>query len=461
MRSALPGEFDLPDRGGQVGGLDLEGRQVVPRCRLVGPDGDPEAGVLDAPLGQLVPRRLVVGRPGQRERGVPGQEVGPAARHGRRRVVALEGDGPPIAPRVVPHRPRDQQAGRRRQPGSAPLQEAPAEPLEPLAIVRRAIRFRVTLLEGPGAAGQAGQVVGGEVPEPFEQFEVARLQLLGQPAERPFQPQRVQLRGRAAPLAGAPAVGADGEDCAPGRMPGQRVGRHPVLRLDQPADLARRRAAVGQDAVVLRDQQGDGAVGRGVVGALDVALQQALDLLLTPPPVGRRGGAVGVEAEEYGVAVGEEGVDRPVLGPERDVLPLVILDDQVEPPRPVVQPQLQLGLGQRAGRRLAGLDLRDLLGQVLGAGRVGRRQADPGDPPGRRLAIEHRQQRRLPHRPVAEQRDPLRPGQPAFQRVEVGFATIRHDSPSIPRDPRTPTRLVPAGETDRTPSTRRKLRRQL
>ena len=56
------------------------------------------------------------------------------------------------------------------------------------------------------------------------------------------------------------------------------------------------------------------------------------------------------------------------------MLALVILDDQVEPRGAVIEPELQLGLGERARHRLARLDLSDLLRQILGAFRVGRRQ---------------------------------------------------------------------------------------
>ena len=199
------------------------------------------------------------------------------------------------------------------------------------------------------------------------------------------------------------------------------VGRSPACR------------ATGQHAVELGQEQRDRPAHAQVVGALDVALEQVLDLLLPAPALGRVGRALGVEAEEHGVAVGEELLDR-LLRAERDVLALVILDDQVEPRGPVIEPEVQLGLGQRAGHRLARLDLGDLLGQVLGALRVGRRQPQARDPAARRLAVEHRQQRRLAHVAMTEQRDPLRPGQPRFQGVELVRAAVvlaHASSPSV------------------------------
>ena len=144
-----------------------------------------------------------------------------------------------------------------------------------------------------------------------------------------------------------------------------------------------------QDAVELGQEEGDRPVGAEVLGAVDVAFQQVLDLLLPPPPLGRVGRALGVEAEQDGVAVGEELLDR-LVGAERDVLALVILDDQLEPRGAVVEAELQLGLGQRAGHGLARLDLGDLLGQVLGAMRRRPRPAAapaPGPPtPGDRTS---------------------------------------------------------------------------
>ncbi len=247
----------------------------------------------------------------------------------------------------------------------------------------------------------------------------------------------MQLGGGPAPVR-PPAVRADREDRSVRRSAAQGVPGHPVPGLDQPLGTPARRVVarpwvalgrgLGQDAVELRQQQRDGAAGGHVVGALDVPLEQILDLLLPPPAIGRAGRALGVEAEQHGVAAGEEFLDG-LVGAERDVLALVVPDDQVEPRRAVVEPELQLGLGQRARGRLARLDLRDLVGQVLGAARVGRRQSEPRHLARRGLAVEHRQERRLAHVAMAEQRDPLRPDQPIFQRVEMGRATVRHCHP--------------------------------
>ena len=193
-----------------------------------------------------------------------------------------------------------------------------------------------------------------------------------------------------------------------------------------------RRRAVRQHAVELGQEQRDRPAHAQVFGPLDVALQQVFDFLLPPPAFGGIGRALGVEAEEHGVAVGEEFLDR-LLAAERDVLALVILDDQVESRGAVIEPELQLGLGQRARHRLARLDLRDLLRQVLGGLRVGRRQPQAGHPAARGLAVEHRQQRGLAHVAMTKQRDPLRPGQPRFQGVEPICAAVGLPHASAPR----------------------------
>ena len=138
-------------------------------------------------------------------------------------------------------------------------------------------------------------------------------------------------------------------------MPG-----HAVLLVDQPLDERRRETGrrhpgawsprPARSASTRSNLVRSSATGRpvlSVVGAVDVALEQVFDLLLPPPALGGLGRALGVEAEEHGVAVGEELLDR-LVGAERDVLALVILDDQVEPRGAVVEPELQLGLGQRA-----------------------------------------------------------------------------------------------------------------
>ena len=114
-----------------------------------------------------------------------------------------------------------------------------------------------------------------------------------------------------------------------------------------------------------------------VFGPIDVAFQQVFDFLLPATSFGGFGRALGVEAEQHGIAIGEELLDR-LLAAERDVFALVILDDQVESRGAVVEPKLQFGLGQRARHRLARLELRDLLRQVLCALRVGGRQPQAG-----------------------------------------------------------------------------------
>ncbi len=399
--------------------------------------GDPAGlGRPDRPFQPLQAGGPGVGRPEQGERRVPEGYVVPPLRDRGGGVLALEGQGVAVAPGVV----AGQAGGDQAEPEGGPDQPPPPLPaaglVEAAAEVARAVGPGVALLEGGHAPGQAGEVGRGEVPEPFELVAVDPFEPVGQPAERPFQAQRVQL-GRRPAVDRPPAVRADGEHRAVGDVAGQGMPGHPVPGLDQPLDLLGRGDALapGHDPVELGQEERHGPAHGAVVGLLDVALQEVLDLLLAAAALGRVGRAFGVEAEQDRVGVGEERLDR-LVGAEGDVLALVILEDQVEPGRAVVKPELQLGLGQGPGGRLAPFDLGDLLGQVLGAGRVDRRQAEPGDLPGRRLAVEHRQQGRLAHRPVAEQRDPLRPGQLPLQGVEMGLAAVRHgQKPSTP--PRT------------------------
>ena len=129
---------------------------------------------------------------------MPSDQVVPPPGDRRRGVVALEGQGVAIAPGVVAGEPGgDQAEAQGREPDQAPA-ELPAAGLgQPPAEVGRAVGPGVALLEGGHAAGQAGEVVGGEVPEPFELLAVDLLELLGQPAQRPFEAERVQLGGAA------------------------------------------------------------------------------------------------------------------------------------------------------------------------------------------------------------------------------------------------------------------------
>ena len=54
--------------------------------------------------------------------------------------------------------------------------------------------------------------------------------------------------------------------------------------------------------------------------------------------VRRVGRPLGVEAQQHGIAVGEELLDRLVRA-QSDVFALVVLDDQLEPRGPVIEPQ--------------------------------------------------------------------------------------------------------------------------
>ena len=144
---------------------------------------------------------------------------------------------------------------------------------------------------------------------------------------------------------------------------------------------------------------------------------------MSAPAFGGIGRALGVQAQEHGVAIREELLDR-LLRPQRDVLSLVIFDDQIEPRGPVIEPELQLGLGKRARHGLARFDLRDLLSQILGGVCVGSRQPEAGHPATRCLTVEHSQQRGLAHVAMTKQRDPFRPGQPQLQSVESICAAV-------------------------------------
>ena len=251
---------------------------------------------------------------------MPGHDPRPAPGHGGGGVVALEGEGRVDLPGVEAGQGRDDQGRGRRQAEPDPARPAAAERLQARAVLGRAVRPRIAPIEGGDAARQAREVVGGEVPEPVELVAVARLELFGEPEERPLQAERVQVGGGAA-VAGLVAVRADREDRAPGRVlrparagssrtaprpasprpssKGRRRGRALALALG-------RRGLLGQDAVELGQEQGDGAAGGRVVGAVDVPFEQVLHLLLASPAVGRAGRAVGVEAEQDGVAIGEE-----------------------------------------------------------------------------------------------------------------------------------------------------------
>ena len=160
---------------------------------------------------------------------------------------------------------------------------------------------------------------------------------------------------------------------------------------------------------------------------VDVAFEKVFDLLLPPPPLAGRGRAFGVEAEQDGVATGEERMDRLVVAAEGDVLSLVILDDQFKSRGSVIEFQSKFGFAERGGGRLTGFDASDGRGEIFRAGGV-----TGGEPQARhaargRFAIEHRQERRLAHVAMPEQRDPLRAGEAFFEVVQHGRAGGRHD----------------------------------
>ena len=98
---------------------------------------------------------------------------------------------------------------------------------------------------------------------------------------------------------------------------------HPVAVIHQSLDkgtgdpgftrgglIPARPSRAGPHTVKLGQEQSDRPVRAGILGALDVAFQQVLDLLLPPPALGRVRRAFGVQAEEDGVAAGEEFLDR-------------------------------------------------------------------------------------------------------------------------------------------------------
>ena len=88
----------------------------------------------------------------------------------------------------------------------------------------------------------------------------------------------------------------------------------------------------------------------------------------------------------------------------------------------MIEPQLELGLGQRAGHRLARFDLGDFFAQILGALRVGRRHPQPGETAARGFTIEHCQERRLAHVAMTEKRHPLGPGETALPLDRAGWS---------------------------------------
>ncbi len=99
--------------------------------------------------------------------------------------------------------------------------------------------------------------------------------------------------------------------------------RHAVPLVDQTFDeiggrlstLIRtgfRRRGAGSDPIELGQEQRDRPAHAQVSGALDVALEQVFDFLLSGAGVFRRGlhGALGIETEQYRVTVGKELLDR-------------------------------------------------------------------------------------------------------------------------------------------------------
>ena len=175
---------------------------------------------------------------------------------------------------------------------------------------------------------------------------------------------------------GSRAEGADGEYGSVGGVRRQGMARHSVSLVQEALDqlngnlrIERRLAArsrAGEDPVELGEEQGDGPAELPIVGPVDVPFEQVLDFLLPAPAFGRVGRALWIQAQEDGIAVGEELLNR-LVGSEGDVFALVILDDQLESGWPVIEPQGELGFGQGAGHRLARLDLGDLLGRGYSA----------------------------------------------------------------------------------------------
>ena len=330
----VPGEvlrgLDLADLGGEFGGAVLQPVEAVAEVGRGGAVGHLDPRRLHRPFRLMRPSDLRRTRPEPGQRRVPGDRLVPPPRDRRRGVPlgSLERDRGVIPPGVVPRRRQDGQGRRRREPRRQP--STPRAPLgvEPRLEPRRAVRFGVSALIGRDTPGKAFEVIRGEIPEPFELSLVLGLQLLGEPAERPLQAERVKLGGGSA-VAGAGSVRADGEDPAARGVPGEGVAGHPVMLIDEPLHPPGRRV-VGflgafpvrprQHPVELRQHQRHGAAGGAVAGSVDVPLQQVLDLLLPTPAVGGGGRPLGIEAEQDGVAVGEERLDRLVTA-EGDVFP--------------------------------------------------------------------------------------------------------------------------------------------
>ncbi len=155
----------------------------------------------------------------------------------------------------------------------------------------------------------------------------------------------------------------------------------------------------------------------------EVVLDHLLDFLLGAQAFRALAGGRGVEAQPDGIAVLEEVADR-LLAAERDVLALVVPDDEFLASAPGIEVEAQLGFAERRGQRLAGFELENLVGEVVTGAGVGGGEAQVRQPAADGFAVKHRQQRRLAHAALAEQADALRPAQlphDRFSRTKISF----------------------------------------
>src|SRR5262249_37613601 len=112
-----------------------------------------------------------------------------------------------------------------------------------------------------------------------------------------------------------------------------------------------------------------------------------LNLLLAAEAGFRGRSQLRVEAEPDSITIAQKLADW-LLPSQLDMLPLVILDEQFQPCRLVVQVKAQAGFGERARQRLAGFELNDLVGQVVRGARVGGGEAQTGQTSAHGLAVK-------------------------------------------------------------------------
>ena len=100
---------------------------------------------------------------------------------------------------------------------------------------------------GREASREAADVAGCELPEQLHVGPIARLELLGHPGERSFEPERMKLCRRLIPRRPGPnELTANTPPRGVGR---QGVTRHPVSLVQQPFDEPGRTSAANSGSV--------------------------------------------------------------------------------------------------------------------------------------------------------------------------------------------------------------------